>query len=229
MAKTSPVKLRRMQNRLKLSDEIIESLRQALLSGSYPEGAKLGLEELAEELGVSIMPVREALIALANEGLVIAEPRKGFRASPLQQQDLDDIFEIQAHLAGILAARAAKVATEEDVAKLWEMHHRFEAVSQEPPGKERSAKLGELNTEFHRQINKLPPGDRVRWFLRLTNKFVRQDLFESIPGTLESALKDHPRIIEAIAAHDSEQARRLMEEHFAQGASLVGCTLAGPQ
>ncbi|GAA5050776.1 GntR family transcriptional regulator [Thermocatellispora tengchongensis] len=216
-----------MHNRPKLSDEIIENLRQAILSGSYSRGAKLGLEELAEELGVSIMPVREALIALANEGLVVAEPRRGFRASPLLQQDLDDIFEIQAHLAGILAARAAEAATAEDVATLREIHRRFEELSREPAGGTRSAALGELNTGFHRYINKLPPGDRVRWFLRLTNRFVRQDLFESVPGMLEGALRDHPPIIEAIAARDSARARRLMEEHFAQGASLLGCALAG--
>ncbi|MBB5136856.1 DNA-binding GntR family transcriptional regulator [Thermocatellispora tengchongensis] len=218
-----------MPARPKLSDEVIETLRQAILSGAYPHGAKLGLEELAEELGVSIMPVREALIALANEGLVVAEPRRGFRASPPEQQDIDDIFEIQAHLAGILAARAAKVATEEDIARLRDIHERFAALSEEPPSRERSAELGRLNTEFHRQINKLPPGDRVRWFLRLANRFVRQDLFESVPGVVEGALQDHPAIIEAIEARDSERARRLVEEHFTQGASLLGCTLLGSQ
>jgi DNA-binding GntR family transcriptional regulator len=84
-----------------------------------------------------------------------------------------------------------------------------------------------VNGEFHRFINKLPQGDRVRWFLRLTTKFVRQDLFESVPGVLESALKDHPRIIDAMERGDAKQTQALMEAHFLQGAHLFGCTHLG--
>lgn len=220
----STSRLRKVSARPKLADEIAGALRQAILRGVYEPDAKLGMEELAEELGVSIMPVREALITLSNEGLVVTEPRRGFRANPLTKQDLDDLFEIQASLAGILAARAAAEATDEDVALLERLHRDFVAATELPLGDERSQRLEELNTAFHRHINRIPAGDRVRWFLRLTSRFVRRDLFDSAPGAIEGALEDHPRIIAAIAAHDSEEARRIMQAHFLQGSELVGYT-----
>ncbi|WP_162249495.1 GntR family transcriptional regulator [Microbacterium sp. Root166] len=222
---TTHARLDRPAARPKLADEVADSLRQAILQGAYEKDAKLGMEELAEELGVSIMPVREALIALSNEGLVNAEPRRGFRANPLTQADLDDIFQIQAQLGGVLAARAAREATPEDVETLRVLHAELEEASRLPAGEERSARLEHLNGAFHRHINKIPTGDRLRWFLRLTNRFVRRDLFDSVPGMTEGALRDHPAIIDAIAAGDSQAARNLMEAHFIQGSDLVGYTL----
>ena len=208
-------------------DQAEAAVFDAIMDGTIPPGSPLRLQELAEQLGMSIMPVREALIALSNEGLVIAEPRRGFRANPLTQADLDDIFQIQAQLGGVLAARAAREATPEDVETLRALHAELEAASRLPEGEERAAKLEKLNGAFHRHINKIPTGDRLRWFLRLTNKFVRRDLFDSVPGMTEGALHDHPAIIEAIAAGDADAARRLMEDHFLQGSALVGYTLPG--
>jgi DNA-binding GntR family transcriptional regulator len=216
--------LPRVTQRPKLADEIVDTLRQALLSGTYPVGAKLGLEELADQLGVSVMPVREALISLANEGLVKAEPRRGFQAQPLAPGDLSDVFELHAHLAGILAGRAAEIATPEDVAFLRGQQHALELLAREPTDSAILKRAGDLNTEFHRYINKMPSGDRLRWFLRSTNRLVRSDLFEfASPGIFEASITDHPPIIAAIENHDSELARKLTEAHFQQGAHLTGC------
>lgn len=225
-AEAAPARrLERLGTRPKLAEEVLHTLRQALLSGVYPPGKKLGLEELASDLGVSMMPVRESLIALANEGLVIAEPRRGFRANPLQQQDLDDLFEVQAHLAGILAARAARISTSDDIEKLRTTHRSLEALSDKAHTAANLRRIGLLNAEFHRQINKLPAGDRIRWFLRLTTKFIREDLFESVPEMIGASLEDHPRIIDALEKHDEVAARRLMEAHFSKGARLLGCLI----
>jgi DNA-binding GntR family transcriptional regulator len=219
-------KLSRVSSRPKLAEEVTDSIRQAILTGMYQRGDKLLLEELAADLGVSIMPVREALITLSNEGLVAAEPRRGFRATPLEREDLDDIFEVQARLAGILAARAALVATPADIAQLRTLQARLEQLAGSSSTRAKK-QLGRVNGEFHRYINKLPLGDRVRWFLRLTTKFVRQDLFESVPGVLESALRDHPNIIDAMERGAAEECRILMEAHFLQGAHLMGCRHLG--
>ena len=228
MTVDSSSRLAPVQFRPKLADEVKDKLRQALLSGRFQRGDRLRLEELAAELGVSIMPVREALIALSNEGLVEAEPRRGFRATPLEQQDLDDIFEVHAKLAGILAARAAAQATDEDIARLRSMHAEFEVLAAGPQSDAASHELGTLNSEFHRAINRIPSGERVRGFIRLTYRYVRSDLFESVPGMISSALSDHPGIVDAIAAHDTEHARTLTEEHLLKGSHLWGCVLAPP-
>lgn len=225
--RTSSQSLPRVAQRPKLADEIVDTLRQALLSGTYPVGAKLGLEELADQLGVSVMPVREALISLANEGLVKAEPRRGFQAQPLAPGDLSDVFELHAHLAGILAGRAAEIATPEDVAFLRDHQHRLELLARGPASSVTFKRAGELNEEFHRHIHKMPSGDRLRWFLRSTSRLVRSDLFEfAAPGIFEASIVDHPPIIAAIEQHDGELARKLTEAHFQQGAHLTGCVAA---
>lgn len=218
--------LPRLESRKKLGEEIADTLRQAILSGQYAKGEKIGLENLANQLGVSVMPVREALVALANEGLVEVESRKGFRARPLEQADIDDLFEIQAHLTGILVRRAAKVVTPEDIANLRRIHQALVEVSQKRLTPANLRKANQLNAEFHRYIAKIPQGDRVRWFLRLTHRFVRSDLYEAVPGVLDASLRDHPKIIDALERGDAAEAGRLAEQHFAQGAELLGCTTA---
>lgn len=215
--------LPRMAHRPKMADEIADTLRQALLRGVYPGGTKLGLEELASQLGVSVMPVREALILLSNEGLVQAEPRRGFRAQPLTSEDQRDVFELHAHLTGILAGRAAEVATPADIEFLRQHQKQLEMLAGEPLSSSNLMRAFELNADFHRRINKIPGGGRLRWFLRMTSRLVRTDLYECAPGVLEASIADHPPIIAAIERHDVALARKLTEEHFRQGAHLTGC------
>lgn len=191
--------------------------------GRYEAGEKISLDALAQELEVSSMPVREALITLSNEGLVELRPRRGFRAKPLTRQDLDDVFEIQGVLTGVLVGRAAEAATAEDIENLRAIHSKLEVLSTKSLTKATLRDAAQLNAEFHRYINRIPEGDRVRWFLRLSHKYVRDDLYEAVPGILDASLRDHPAIIDALEAHDSEAARRLAVAHFAQGAELVGC------
>lgn len=214
-----------IRERRKLGDEIADSLRQDILAGRYEMGQRIPLDALAQQLDVSSMPVREALISLSNEGLVDVEPRRGFRARPLSQKDLDDLFEVQAVLTGILAGRAAAAATANDIANLRAIHAKLEALSGKTLTKGTLREAARLNAEFHRYIAKIPEGDRVRWFLRLSHRYVREDLYEAVPGILDASLLDHPRIIDALERHDVEGSRRIAEEHFAQGASLVGCLI----
>lgn len=214
--------------RQKLGDEIAESLRQDILAGRYEAGQRIPLDALAQELDVSSMPVREALITLSNEGLVDVEPRRGFRARPLSQGDLDDLFEVQAVLTGILAARAAEAATEEDIENLRAIHSKLEALSERSLTKATLRDAARLNAEFHRYIAKIPNGDRIRWFLRLSHRYVREDLYEAVPGILDASLADHPKIIAALERGDAIESRRLAEDHFAQGSKLVGCLIEAP-
>jgi DNA-binding GntR family transcriptional regulator len=213
--------LRRVKERPKLGEEITAELRQAILSGAFEQGQRLGLEEVAEQLGVSAMPVREALITLASEGFVTALPRRGFRVETLARQDLDDLFAIHAHLSGILAARAAAIISPEDLSRLKEIHAELVRLDTEPVTPDTSAQMNKINESFHRLINKIPPGDRIRWFLRLTSKFIRNDLYEASPGWRKASIIDHPKIIAALEAHDPEAARRLVESHLLQGVQLI--------
>ena len=220
MAKSKMAPLPQVATRPKLGLEISDHLRQALLSGKFERDQHLVLEDLAAQLGVSIMPVREALIGLANEGLVKALPRRGFRATPLSPGDLEDIFELHAHIAGILAARAAKVITEEQLEELRAMHAKFESLSGKRMTKAIASELNGLNDNFHRLINKVASGDRLRWFLKSTSLLIRRDFYQASDDWIEATLKDHPAIIDALERRDAKRVQALMDTHLKQGADL---------
>ena len=91
----------------RLNAQVVKKVRELIMSGTMPGDSRLRTEHLAEELGVSATPVREALMALAGEGMVSFEPGRGFRVLPMSRQDVLDLYDVQAYLSGELAARAA--------------------------------------------------------------------------------------------------------------------------
>ena len=104
--------------RPQLADEVATHLRALIMSGRLRPGERVRLEEVAEQLGVSITPVREALLTLRGEDMVELEPRKGYVVAPLSKQDIVDVFTVQGDIAGELAARAAVRLTAEHLAEL---------------------------------------------------------------------------------------------------------------
>lgn len=87
-------------------DSAITSLREAILSGDILPGSRIPIEETAERLGMSPIPVREALRSLASEGLVIALPQRGYRVAHLTRDDMDELFTLRTHLE-VLAVQQA--------------------------------------------------------------------------------------------------------------------------
>lgn len=207
--------------RPRIAEAIASQLRQRILAEEFRPGERIPLERTAEQLRVSIMPVREALIILEKEGLVTSLPRQGFRANPVDAAGLRDIYELQGYIASRLSERAAETISEEELSELRAIHAEFEALATGADFSEVGVRLHELNREFHRIIHRAGPGDRLRWFLRLTTNFVRADLYQAAPSLIRATLEEHPRIIEALARRDGPEARRLVEEHFRQGPHFI--------
>src|ERR1700686_3584031 len=104
--------------RKKLGEETTRYLREALLSGQYATGDRMAGHQRAESLGVSTMPVREALVTLANEGLLEVIPRRGFRVATMGLRDIEDAFRVHAHVAGLLIKEAAPIMPAATIAEL---------------------------------------------------------------------------------------------------------------
>src|ERR1700734_2978608 len=104
--------------RAQLSDEVAGHLRAAIMSGALRPGTYIRLDETAAKLGVSVTPVREALLKLRGEGMVQLEPHRGHVVLPLSRQDIDDIFWVQATIAKELAATAAQNITDGEIDEL---------------------------------------------------------------------------------------------------------------
>lgn len=199
--------------------DVIRVLRRAILSGAFAPGERLSLNRLANQLGVSVMPVREALVSLANEGLVETEAnRRGFRATPLERQDVDDVYELHAYISGLLAHRAARVITDKDVDALKDIHREFCEVAETLDTTVTHQALEDLNDQFHRRLNAIAQGTRLKWFLRLTSRLTG---YVNVEGWCGATLNDHPKIIAALETRDAERAARLVEDHFRQGVTLL--------
>jgi DNA-binding GntR family transcriptional regulator len=92
----------------KKADLVADYLREQIVNGTYEPGRRMPLADLARDLGLSHMPVREALLRLEREGLVIGEPHKGMRVARLSRQDAEELFEIRCELEGLAAWRACR-------------------------------------------------------------------------------------------------------------------------
>lgn len=113
-----PRSRRRPLRRAQLSDEVAGHLRAAIMSGTLRPGTFIRLDETAAELGVSVTPVREALLKLRGEGMVQLEPHRGHVVLPLTRQDIEDIFWLQATIAKELAAAATDHITDTEIDEL---------------------------------------------------------------------------------------------------------------
>jgi len=161
--------------RPQLADEVATHLRALIMSGRLRPGERVRLEEVAEQLGVSITPVREALLTLRGEDMVELEPRKGYVVAPLSKQDIVDVFTVQGDIAGELAARAAVRLTAEHLAELSTVDRKL-ARTRKPED------LEPLEFEFHRTINRLAGARKLSWLLHAATRYTPGRLLSSDPG-----------------------------------------------
>lgn len=208
--------------RKKLGEETTRYLRDALLSGQYATGERMAVHQLADSLGVSTMPVREALVTLANEGLLEVIPRRGFRVAPMVVRDLEDAFRVHAFVAGLLIEEAAPIIPATTVAELRRIQDSImETFGSGLEGIQLARRVEELNFKFHRTINHVPDAKRLRWFLRASTRYVPRRFYETVPGWTEATRDRHSAIIDALEARDARTARRLMELHMLEAGRLV--------
>ena len=144
--------------RPQLSEEVATHIRDLIMAGELRPGERLRLEEVPAQLGVSITPVREALLTLRGEDMVELQPRRGYLVAPMSRQDIEDVFALQANLAGELAARASRRVDAEQLAEL----HRLQEGLREAAGEVRLPELEQLEFAFHRLINRVTESRKLR-------------------------------------------------------------------
>ena len=177
------------------------------------------LNKLAESLGTSATPVREALLLLAQDGWVIHEPNRGFRVAQIRRTDVADTYFIWATSEGEIAARAATRATARDVAVLREIDEQLRAV--EPEDGQAAV---ELNGELHSVIYEIADAPKLEWFVEAARRlapFQIPSTFYQVPNWFEENRTAHGPIIEAIARGDSDFARREMFAHLERTGEML--------
>ena len=137
-----------IQSHRPLREIVYEELRNLILTGKIKPGTRMMEIELAEDMGVSRTPIREAIRKLEKEGLVVIEPRKGAYASEVSVKDMEDILEVRANLEGLAAYLAAERMTDTEKKQLNEIKEKFKEAVVEG----NMADMISCDTKFHRMI-----------------------------------------------------------------------------
>ncbi|GGM47496.1 GntR family transcriptional regulator [Dactylosporangium sucinum] len=205
--------------RPQLSDEVVAHLRDRIMSGDLRPGERIRLEDVADQLGVSITPVREALLTLRGFDMVELQPRRGYVVAPLSRQDIVDVFQLQAHIAGELAARVAQRVTAAELAELTEAQRAIQRAAQ--ARRVAVAELERLEFEFHRAGNRVSGSRKLSWLLHWATRYTPARFLASDPAWREGMLTDHEAVLAALAAHDAGAAQAAMARHFTDGADRL--------
>jgi DNA-binding GntR family transcriptional regulator len=203
--------------RSQLRDEAAAYVREQIAVGEAPPGSHLPLELLASTIGMSVTPVREALLLLAQDGIVVQEPNRGFSVASIRRKDIGDTYIVYARVAGELAARAATRIEDQEIARLRKLDERMRALGT-PREYER---IEDDNYTFHEVVYDAARSPRLKWFVVTSARFVPRRLWAVVPGWLEWNRTSHAPLIEALARRDPIAARTAMEEHALGAADVL--------
>ena len=196
---------------ISLADQVFEHIETDILSGKYQKGENLTESKLSLELGVSRTPIREALRRLEQEHLIEESP-KGMVVVGIGEKDLADIFEIRAALEGRAAALAAQNYTDEQINAVREAVEFQEFYL----GKQDADRIKSMDSRFHETIYKMSGSTVFYDVLMPLHKKILKYRKASVSNVsrAKASVAEHRAIYEALLAHDSELAARLISEHL---------------
>jgi len=202
----------KLDNYKPLREVVFNSIRGAIISGVLKPGERLMEVQLAEKMGVSRTPIREAIRKLELEGLVVMIARKGAYVADLSIKNITDVLEVRAVLEGLASGLAALRMTEEEIKDLELTARHFEQAmnSNDVEG------VIQTDIEFHEKIFKATRNEKL---LQLTNSLMEQVqrfrvmyLNKAIKST--NLIKEHYKIVEAISRRNREMAENISKIHI---------------
>lgn len=202
----------KLDNYKPLREVVFNSIRGAIISGVLKPGERLMEVQLAEKMGVSRTPIREAIRKLELEGLVVMIARKGAYVADLSIKNITDVLEVRAALEGLASGLAALRMTEEEIKDLELTARHFEQAmnSNDVEG------IIQTDIEFHEKIFKATRNEKL---LQLTNSLMEQVqrfrvmyLNKAIKST--NLIKEHYKIAEAISKRNREMAENISKIHI---------------
>jgi DNA-binding GntR family transcriptional regulator len=203
-----------------VTSAVASSIRQRIISGELPGGHQIKQEAIAAELGVSRIPVREALVQLESEGLVVIHTHRGAVVAELTIEDAVDIFDSRLLLEPFMIKCAIEKATEDDVA---DVRAALAAYQQGVKSGASPAELSRLNWALHTAMSR--PAQRPRTLAVLQSLYSSADRYLRLQIDEKSAqvraMDDHDALTEAFAARDGATAAKLLKNHIAEARNDV--------
>lgn len=210
-----------------LREIVFETLREAILSGKLEPGERLMEIQLAEEMGVSRTPVREAIRKLELEGFVVMIPRKGAYVAGISLKDITDVFEVRAALEALAAGLVAERASDEEIEQL----DRSLLAYSEQTNKEDIDGIVEKDTDFHNLLYNASRNERLQLIITHLREVIQRVRTVSLsqPGRSKDAVEEHRQIVDAIADRNVELAQTLAREHIYNAENIMLNSLKGAQ
>ncbi|MBN1227582.1 MAG: GntR family transcriptional regulator [Deltaproteobacteria bacterium] len=200
-------------------DQVFEQLKKMILDGVFRPGNRIIESEVAESIGISRTPVREALHKLEAERLIVRLPKGGYVVKGMSMGEIEEIFDIRVILESFAGYLAAERWNDNEIAPLEDKLEEFEKYLMINDLKE----LTRLNTEFHELLYALSKSPKlIEMINNLRDEIflLREILLESMKmGTLSH--NDHKEIIKAIKNREAKTVERLLKEHILRGKDFV--------
>lgn len=192
---------------------VAEVLREGILGGRFPRGARLKQAEVARLLDISITPVREAFRILEAEGYVISITHRGVVVAPFDVSATREIMELRVILEGRLALAAMRNMTADDEAELARLEREFEkaiAAGDRPT-------VRAVNYRFHSRLYSIARQPQTLHFVQVLWAKYPFDLIHQIAGRPKRAAKEHAAILRSLARRDNKALLAAVREHISTG------------
>jgi DNA-binding GntR family transcriptional regulator len=186
------------------SGELVAShLRRMVFEGAYRPGDRVRQDEIAAELGVSRIPVREAIIALDREGWVTVEPHRGAFVRGIDADYVRDHYELYGLVFGLMASRVAERADDAGLARVLGAAKQVADASRSD-----ATDFNAANRDFLRTLEDVAAAPRLTSMARVMTSIVPGNFFREIPGALDVQRKGIAAVARALKARDGERASR---------------------
>jgi DNA-binding GntR family transcriptional regulator len=204
-----------LENRVRtLAGVAFESVRSQILRRQLAFGTKLNQASLAEQLGISLVPLREALRKLEAEGLVQIVPHRGVFVCTISRDELEDLYTIRMILEGMATRAAVARLTDDHVAKLSALVLEMEQET----SREDYAKLLLINRAFHLTLYEVSGRrflcDSITGLWKKSERY--RALYVHLPGRSRQALSEHQEILQALQGRWAKEAVRAVRNNIRQ-------------
>jgi len=200
------------QSNLSLGSQAYEGLKRIILNGQVNPGEKIKEVEIAQALGISRTPVREAINRLEKEGFIEIFPQRGAFVVQVSEKDVFELFLIRENLEGLAASMAAGKNSEGSLVKLESCIEGF----QEPFTEKDIQRYAREDLKFHQTIVMLSEARRLISLISTLHDHIRifRLTTRGLSARMKSSLEEHRGIIEAVRARNPEEAERRMRHHI---------------
>ncbi|MBM3753793.1 MAG: GntR family transcriptional regulator [Acidobacteria bacterium] len=221
------MKLRRL-TRKRATDEVYESLREAILTRYFRPGERLQVDEIADKLGVSLTPVRHAVQQLANEGLIEIKPRSGTFVATLSIEDIEATFEVRIALECLAAEKAIERIKPNELARIEDL---IEALAQPVTNEEALRKHEKANSELHQLLINAAGNKRLAEIYNGLNAHLtiarihaaerNESRNTEFGKRFEIEQAEHEEIVAALRARDVARMQTALRAHISRAKSTL--------